>query len=89
VQRHCVELCGEALELVDPLGDLYPLLTDREWEVAALAAAGLASRDVAARLSLSVRTVDNLLGRVYRKLGIPGRGGLMEVFGAVGPTSGR
>ena len=57
-------------------------LTDREREVASLVATGLASREVAEQLSLSTRTVDNLLGRVYRKLDIPGRPGLMAVFGA-------
>ncbi|MEQ1785981.1 MAG: LuxR C-terminal-related transcriptional regulator [Acidimicrobiales bacterium] len=82
--------CGGALaEGLLPFRDGIGVLTDRERQVAALAAAGLASREVAARLSLSVRTVDNLLGRVYRKLEIPGRGGLMDVFGAVGPAGGR
>jgi DNA-binding CsgD family transcriptional regulator len=38
-----------------------------------LAAAGWASRRIAEHLGLSVRTVDNHLGRAYRKLGITGR----------------
>jgi DNA-binding CsgD family transcriptional regulator len=51
----------------------FGLLTDREREVAELAARGDASKAIAARLGVSVRTVDNLLQRVYRKLGIRGR----------------
>ncbi len=40
-------------------------LTDRESEVAELCVRGSSSREIAAALHLSVRTVDNLLGRVY------------------------
>jgi len=53
-------------------GEGYPL-TLREREIAMLAAQGLASRQIAERLSLSTRTVDNHLARVYEKLGIGGR----------------
>jgi DNA-binding CsgD family transcriptional regulator len=55
-------------------------LTAREREVAALAAHGLASRDIGARLAISTRTVDNLLGRVYSKLGLSGRDELAGYF---------
>ena len=48
-------------------------LTTREQEVAAMAAAGVASRDIADRLFLSVRTVNNHLQRVYAKLGVASR----------------
>jgi DNA-binding CsgD family transcriptional regulator/transcriptional regulator with XRE-family HTH domain len=48
-------------------------LTPREREIAMLAAQGLASRQIAERLALSTRTVDNHLARVYEKLGIDGR----------------
>lgn len=48
-------------------------LSDREREVALLAAGGLASRDIAERLYVSKRTVDSHLSSAYRKLGIPGR----------------
>jgi DNA-binding CsgD family transcriptional regulator len=48
-------------------------LTSREREVATLAAGGASSKDIAGRLGVSVRTVDNLLHRTYRKLGLRGR----------------
>jgi DNA-binding CsgD family transcriptional regulator len=48
-------------------------LTRREREVAGLAAAGLASREIAAKLFVSVRTVDNHLQNAYSKLGVTGR----------------
>jgi DNA-binding CsgD family transcriptional regulator len=64
------------------LPDTLPaLLTLREQEIAELAATGLASRGIAERLDLSVRTVDNHLGRIYRKLGIDGRADLARLVG--------
>ncbi|MET8509810.1 LuxR C-terminal-related transcriptional regulator [Streptomyces sp. NPDC004787] len=48
-------------------------LTSREREVALLAAAGNTSKDIAAALHLSVRTVDNHLQRVYAKVGVTTR----------------
>ncbi|MEV4334638.1 LuxR C-terminal-related transcriptional regulator [Streptomyces sp. NPDC049597] len=48
-------------------------LTKREQEIALLAARGLLSKDIAARLTLSVRTVDNHLQRIYGKMGITTR----------------
>jgi DNA-binding CsgD family transcriptional regulator len=48
-------------------------LTNREREIAVLAAAGRSSRVIAERLYLSVRTVDNHLSRIYDKLGVSRR----------------
>ena len=48
-------------------------LTNREREVATLAAQGMTSKEVAASLFVSVRTVDNHLQQVYVKLGIKKR----------------
>ena len=48
-------------------------LSNREIEVAGLAATGLANREIADRLSVSVRTVENHLQRVYGKLGLERR----------------
>lgn len=56
-------------------------LTNREREIALLAAEGLASREIADRLVVSRRTVDNHLQRVFGKLGISGRGELPEALG--------
>jgi DNA-binding CsgD family transcriptional regulator len=56
-------------------------LTEREREIARLAAAGLPSKAIAGRLTLSVRTVDNHLNRVYAKLGISSRTQLGRLFG--------
>ncbi|MDM4784561.1 LuxR family transcriptional regulator [Micromonospora sp. b486] len=55
---------------------LRPTLSDREWEIARLAADGVTSRAIAERLFLSTRTVENHLQRVYSKLGVAGRGEL-------------
>lgn len=54
-------------------------LTLREAEVATLVAAGRSSKEVARHLDVSVRTVDNLLQRVYRKLGVTGRADLRDL----------
>ena len=56
-----------------PSGAAAEALSDREREVAALAAAGRTDKAIAEALFLSTRTVGNHLLRVYRKLGIRGR----------------
>ncbi len=55
------------------------VLTEREVDVA-LAAVDTTSRQIADDLFLSVRTVDNHLASVYRKLGTSGRDGLAAVL---------
>ncbi|MBL1074369.1 helix-turn-helix transcriptional regulator [Nocardia sp. 2] len=50
-----------------------PQLTPRELEIARLAGDGLANREIAERLVLSVRTVENTLHTVYQKLGVSNR----------------
>jgi DNA-binding CsgD family transcriptional regulator len=52
---------------------VQPALTSRERQVAELAAEGARSREIADRLFLSPRTVENHLQRVYAKLGVNGR----------------
>ncbi|WP_439658467.1 LuxR C-terminal-related transcriptional regulator [Lentzea sp. HUAS TT2] len=59
--------------------DLAEVLTPREQEIAVLAV-GSSSPDIARRLRLSVRTVDNHLSRVYGKLGVSGRIELATLF---------
>jgi DNA-binding CsgD family transcriptional regulator len=48
--------------------------------VALLAAGRASSRDIAVRLGLSVRTVDNYLSRTYTKLGISSRAELAALL---------
>ncbi|MEU6485660.1 LuxR C-terminal-related transcriptional regulator [Streptomyces sp. NPDC046887] len=61
--------------------ELRSALSEREREVADLAAAGLRSRQIAERLFLSHRTVDSHLGSVYRKLGVSSRTALARALG--------
>jgi DNA-binding NarL/FixJ family response regulator len=56
-------------------------LSDREREVATLAARGLSNREIADRLVVSVRTVEGHLYRVGNKLGIKDRRQLATVLG--------
>jgi DNA-binding CsgD family transcriptional regulator len=71
--------CGLRTPAVDAA--TWPLpITDREREIAMLAAAGLSNRQIAERLSVSVRTVDGHLYRIYTKLGIERREQLINVI---------
>ena len=60
-------------------------LSERESEIAGLAAAGASNRQIADSLVLSVRTVETHLQRVYRKLGIRGRSELPDAIGSRTP----
>jgi DNA-binding CsgD family transcriptional regulator len=57
-------------------------LSGREREIAMLAAAGIASKDIADRLFLSVRTVNNHLQHAYTKLGVSSRADLAQIMGS-------
>jgi len=59
-------------------------LTGRELEIARFAAERWSSREIADRLGVSTRTVDNHLSRVYRKLDIAGRPELGPALRTVG-----
>lgn len=53
--------------------------SDRQLEIARLVASGRSSKEVAAHLVVSARTVDNHLAAVYRQLGLSGRHELVEL----------
>ncbi len=72
---------GQARTLGLAAGQVGERLTRREREVAGLAAAGVSSRQIAAQLVLSVRTVDNHLQSAYVKLGVTSRAELATAFG--------
>jgi DNA-binding CsgD family transcriptional regulator len=57
-------------------------LSGREREIAMLATSGMASKDIADRLYLSVRTVNNHLQHAYAKLGVTSRAGLAQALGS-------
>jgi DNA-binding CsgD family transcriptional regulator len=58
-------------------------LTDRELQVARMASGGASSADVATRLGLSVRTVENHLQQAYSKLGVSSRSQLAAILGMI------
>ena len=53
--------------------EVEPVLSDRERQVVALVASGLANKQIARRLSISEKTVKNHLTRVFSLLGVSGR----------------
>ncbi|MDQ3897308.1 MAG: helix-turn-helix transcriptional regulator, partial [Actinomycetota bacterium] len=61
-------------------------LTAQERRVADLAVAGRSSAEIASHLSLSVRTIETHLGRIYAKLGIHSQRELMSLVTRPGGT---
>jgi DNA-binding CsgD family transcriptional regulator len=55
-------------------------LTEREWSIATAAAGRQRSKEIAARLGLSARTIENHLNNIYRKLGVAGRDELRDAI---------
>ena len=72
--------CGDLRTPALAMGGSPEGLTRREREVAGLAAAGASSREIAAKLYLSVRTVDNHLQNIYSKLGVTSREELARIL---------
>jgi DNA-binding CsgD family transcriptional regulator len=74
----------ELLEAAAPLppmsSGLLTVLTDVERKVVALVAEGATNREIAARLFVSVKTVEAALTRTYRKLGVRSRVDVARMF---------
>lgn len=66
------ERCGAATPALRQAGEPLPL-TDREAEIVMLIGRGLSNREVAERLTLSVRTVESHVYRAMAKTGTSGR----------------
>jgi len=62
-------------------------LTARQRQIVDLAAVGLTNREIAEKLTLSVRTVGNHLYSAYARLGAPDRGALPWLLSAQGACS--
>ena len=69
---------GTSLSLEEKFRSLPEPLTDREIEIAELAAQGMRNKEIAALLFLSERTVSNRLYTIFQKLGIDRRSELMD-----------
>lgn len=72
-------LGGSYRQLVDPIAP-RSVLTRREREVAEMAVSGLNNVEIAGRLVVSVRTVENHLHRAFHKLGVQSRSGLADAL---------
>ena len=59
-------------------------LSPREREVAGLVADGRTNREIAARLFLSEKTIETVLSRVFRKLGVRSRAEVAARVAAAG-----
>jgi DNA-binding CsgD family transcriptional regulator len=73
-------MCGEVSTPGLAVGAETGRLTRRELEVAGLAASGASNKEIAARLYVSARTVENHLQTTYAKLGVTSRDQLAEAL---------
>ena len=82
LSRRLRTACEGALELTPlPAADA-PRLSPRQLQIAKLAATGTSAAEIAARLGLSVRTVENHLQAAYERLGVNRRGDLAAALRA-------
>jgi DNA-binding CsgD family transcriptional regulator len=66
--------------------DRLGTLTARERQIALIAGGGTKTGTIARQLGVSPRTVDVHLSRIYRKLGVPGRAGLVAIVARLPPA---
>jgi len=78
--------CGPEPGVTEPRTLHGVRLTEREWRIAEAASRRLRSREIAALLDISVRTVDNHLAHIYRKLNVNTRDQLATVFADEQPS---
>ncbi|MFD9434168.1 LuxR C-terminal-related transcriptional regulator [Streptomyces sp. NPDC060002] len=71
---------GARTPLLATIASTSEPLTKREQEIALLAAAGKTSKAISQHLTLSVRTVDNHLQRIYLKIGVHSRAELLQAL---------
>lgn len=71
-------VAADALEARGVPGETSARLSDREAEVLRLVAEGLTARQIATRLVLSPRTVENHVRSLLRKLGVANRAALVR-----------
>ena len=76
LRPHMPPRIADRLALVS---DRIEMPSERQLEIARLVAEGKSSKEVAAELHVSARTVDNHLAAVYRQLGLAGRHELRDV----------
>ncbi|WP_035846871.1 helix-turn-helix transcriptional regulator [Kitasatospora azatica] len=64
-----------------PAHPAHPALSEQERRIAELVAAGRSNRAIAAELFISVKTVEGHLTRIFRKLHVTSRSGLVTALG--------
>ena len=87
-ERARTELRAAGGPVSDPMASGVEQLTVSERRVAELAAEGRSNPEIAQTLFVTRKTVETHLGRVYRKLGIPGRMKLAEALREQPPSAG-
>ncbi|HWQ30799.1 MAG TPA: LuxR C-terminal-related transcriptional regulator [Negativicutes bacterium] len=68
---HCNKMAGQIKK--DYFSEDKPILTDREMEIALLAAEGLSNKEIGQRLFISQNTVKTQMKSIFEKLGINSR----------------
>lgn len=81
VAASLAEACGRPRTPALMPAESRATLTPAEQETALLAAAGYSSKEIAEQLTLSARTIDNRLRRIYEKLGISSRSAISDALG--------